>query len=101
MLPYVRILGKGFGARIELLRVFEHVPASLADPLHRVYLDRVALSIRSEAEDYLEGVAASPEKDGLTVSCAVHLGDHASYVASYICNLARPAVYDPNHTDTS
>jgi nucleotide-binding universal stress UspA family protein len=84
VLPYVRILGKGLGARIELLRVFDHVPPSLADPAHRMYLDQVVLSVRNEAKDYLEGVAASLEKDGLAASCTVHEGDHASHVASYI-----------------
>ncbi len=80
VLPYVRILGKGLQARIELLRVFEPVSPSLADPAHGLYLDRIIASVRTQMQDYLENVAASLRKDGLTVSTIVHEGNPAASI---------------------
>ncbi|MFQ5946335.1 MAG: universal stress protein, partial [Anaerolineae bacterium] len=56
VLPYVRLLGTGFQAQVELLRIFEPISPSLADPAHRLYLDQIIASERSHVEDYLEGV---------------------------------------------
>ncbi len=80
VLPYVRILGKGLQARVELLRVFEPVSPSLADPAHGLYLDRIIASVRTQMQDYLENVAASLRKDGLTVSTIVHEGNPAASI---------------------
>ena len=91
VLPYVRLLARKLGARVDLVRVFDRVPPGMADPQHHLYLDQVALSLRNEAEDYLKGVAADLEKDGVTDSCAVHEGDHASAVASFIVSEAEKA----------
>ncbi|MFQ5960094.1 MAG: universal stress protein [Candidatus Methylomirabilales bacterium] len=77
VLPYVRILGKSLPARIELLRVFEPVSPSLADPAHGLYLHRIITSVRTQMQDYLDSVAASLRKDGLTVSTIVHEGNPA------------------------
>jgi nucleotide-binding universal stress UspA family protein len=74
VLPYVRLLAKGFQAQVELLRIFEPISPSLADPAHRLYLDQIIASARSHVEDYLEGVAESLRKDGLTVSLTSHEG---------------------------
>jgi nucleotide-binding universal stress UspA family protein len=80
VLPYVRILGKGLQARVELLRVFEPVSPSLADPAHGLYLDRIIASVRTQMQDYVENVAASLRKDGLTVSTIVHEGNAAASI---------------------
>jgi nucleotide-binding universal stress UspA family protein len=80
VLPYVRLLGKGLEARVDLLRIFEPVPASLADPAHGLDLDRIIASERSHVQDYLERVAESLRKDGLTVSSTVCEGHAAGYI---------------------
>lgn len=80
VLPYVRVLGKGLQARIELLRVFEPVSPSLADPAHGLYLDRIIASVRTQVQDYLENIAATLRKDGLTVSTVVHEGNPAASI---------------------
>jgi len=80
VLPYVRILGKGLQARVELLRVFEPVSPSLADPAHGLYLDRIIASVRTQMQDYVENVADSLRKDGLTVSTIVHEGNPAASI---------------------
>ena len=80
VLPYVRILGKGLQSRVELLRVFEPVSPSLADPAHGLYLDRIIASVRTQMQDYVENVAASLRKDGLTVSTIVHEGNPAASI---------------------
>jgi nucleotide-binding universal stress UspA family protein len=80
VLPYVRLLGKGFHAEVELLQIFEPISASLADPAHGLYLDQIIASERSHVEDYLEGVAESLRKDGLTVSCVAHEGYPAASI---------------------
>ncbi|MEX0799977.1 MAG: universal stress protein [Dehalococcoidia bacterium] len=87
-LPYVRLLAGKLSLPVELLRVIDHVPPTLADPEHKRYLDQVALSLQNEAADYLGGVAASLEEAGLKVSTSVHEGGHASDVASYIVSEA-------------
>jgi nucleotide-binding universal stress UspA family protein len=80
VLPYIRILGKGLQTRIELLRVFEPVSPSLADPAHGLYLDRIIASVRIQMQDYVENVATSLRKDGLTVSTIVHEGNPAASI---------------------
>lgn len=77
VLPYVRVLGKSLQTRVELVRVFEPVSPSLADPAHGLYLDRIIASVRTQVQDYLESVAVSLRKDGLTVSTVVHEGNPA------------------------
>lgn len=80
VLPYVRLLARGLETRVELLRIFEPVSASLVDPAHGLYLDRIIASVRSHVDDYLEGVAESLRKDGLTVSFMAHEGNPAATI---------------------
>lgn len=80
VLPYVRLLGTGFQAQVELLRIFEPISPSLADPAHGLYLDQIVASERSHVEDYLEGVAELLKKDGLTVSSVAHEGHPAASI---------------------
>lgn len=80
VLPYVRLLGTGFQAQVELLRIFEPISPNLADPAHGLYLDQIVASERSHVEDYLEGVAESLRKDGLTVSSVAHEGHPAASI---------------------
>lgn len=88
VLPHVALLAEGLGARVQLVRIFDHVPPSLADPAHRLYLDQVALSYRNEAKDSLEKAAASLEAKGVSVDIEVHEADDASGVASYVVSAA-------------
>jgi len=71
VLPYVRILGNGFRAPVELLRLVDSVPAGRANA-----------GTGSEARSYLEGVAASLRKEGVTVSSTVREGDAASCIVT-------------------
>ncbi len=80
VLPYVRILARAFQASIELLRVFEPVSPSVADPDHGLYLDRIVESIRIQTQDYLEAVASSLREEGLTVASTVHEGSPATHI---------------------
>jgi nucleotide-binding universal stress UspA family protein len=82
ILPYLRIIGKRLQAQVELLRVFDPVSPVLADPSHGRYLDQIATSFQNQTRDYLEGVALSLRKDGLTVSSIVHEGYPASFIVS-------------------
>jgi nucleotide-binding universal stress UspA family protein len=83
-LPYVRILAQSLKSEVKLLRVIDRVPPDLADPDHGLFLDRVALSLRNEAEEYLDQIASSFRDDGIAVSNAVHESESASGVASLI-----------------
>jgi len=81
-LPYARIIGKRLQAQVELLRVFDPVSPSLADPSHGLYLDQVTTNFRNEAQDYLERIGSSLRSDGLKVSSIVHEGNPSSHIAS-------------------
>ncbi|MFQ5917795.1 MAG: universal stress protein, partial [Candidatus Binatia bacterium] len=76
------IIGKRLQAQVEFLRVFDPVSPVLADPSHGRYLDQIATSFQNQTRDYLEGVASSLRKDGLTVSSIVHEGYPASFIVS-------------------
>jgi nucleotide-binding universal stress UspA family protein len=82
-LPYVRLLAGKPSVPVHLLRVIDHVSPALADPEHKLFLDQVALSLQNEAKDYLKLVAASLEKDGLSVSTSTRESDDAG-AASFI-----------------
>ena len=63
-LSYVRILARGLGCHIELLRIIEPLPpAGLTDPAHEVYRHRAIASLKKEASEYLETIAASLKQD--------------------------------------
>lgn len=68
VLPYVRILGKGLQAPVEVLRLVDSVP--------------VDAGAGREAQSYLEAVAASLRNEGLTVSSTVREGDAASFIVT-------------------
>lgn len=80
VLPYVRLLGKGFQAQVELLQVFNPVSSRLADPDHGLYLSQIVESERSHVEDYLEGVAVPLRRTGLTVSSVAREGHPAAAI---------------------
>jgi len=80
VLPYVRVLAMGFQAQVELLRIFEPISPSLADPVHGLYLDQIVESARSHAEDHLEGVAVHLRRAGLTVSSVAREGHPAAAI---------------------
>ncbi len=80
VLPYVRVLGRALKTRVELLRVFEPVSASLADPSHGLYVDRIFASMRDHVDSYLERVAKSLREGGLTVSFTADEGSPAASI---------------------
>lgn len=80
ILPYARLLAKGLECPIELIRVMEPVPTSLDDSAHGVYPHRVAESLKSHVEDYLESKASPLKEEGLQISLAVHEGSPAELI---------------------
>lgn len=82
VLPYVRLVGKAFNSRIELVGVMKPAPVEMSDPAHGLYLDQVDASMLSHVQDYLEGVAASLAKDGLSASVVAHGGDPAAQIVA-------------------
>jgi len=80
VLPYVRLLGKGLGASVELLGVFAPVRPCAWDPGCTLTVPRIVATVRQHAQDYLERVAASLRSDGLTVSSTVREGTAAESI---------------------
>lgn len=80
VLPYVRLIAKGLGCPVELLRAMEPNIENLADSAHGVYPHRVAESERSHLEDYLNEQAGMLKAEGLKVSTAVPEGSPASAI---------------------
>jgi nucleotide-binding universal stress UspA family protein len=89
VLPYVRILSSGIGADIGLYSVVDDVRPTPVGTTHRAHLDRVVFSVRNRVRDYQEGDVTFLQKDGLSVSCTVCEGDHASDVASPLAGQAK------------
>ena len=89
VIPYVRLLARGLGAQVQLLRVIEPLPpAGLTDPAREVYRQEMLTRLEQEAHDYLEAVAASLKEDGFTVSTTVQDGAPLSRPASFIVSQA-------------
>ena len=66
VLPYVRLLAKGFESQIKLFRAIEPIPSTrLTDLAHDPYRHRLLESLKRDAEKYLGEVAASLHQDGL------------------------------------
>ncbi|MDA0733401.1 MAG: universal stress protein [Chloroflexi bacterium] len=82
VLPYARLLAKGLGCPIELLRVMDPVVENRADSAHGLYPHRVAESEKSHLEDYLNEQSRTLRAEGLKVSTAVHEGNPASEIIS-------------------
>ncbi len=71
VLPYVRILGKGFNVQVDLLRLIDPTPPGRTDP-----------GEVSKARDYLERVASSLRKEGLKAYPTVGEGDAARCIVA-------------------
>ena len=82
VLPYARIIAKGFGARVELLNVFSPTPESLADNFHGRHSHQIDANLRSEGLDYLHRVTPSISWEGVEVSHTVEAGDPESRIVS-------------------
>ncbi len=82
VLPYARVLAKGFGARIELVNVFSPAPDRLSDHLHGRYTHQIDANLRAQSSDYLRRVTASVGCTGLEVSCTVEAGDPDSWIVA-------------------
>ena len=80
VLPYARILAKGFGARVDLLNVFSPTPESLADNAHGRHSHQIDANLRAEGLDYLHRVTPSIRCVGVEVSCTVKAGDPESWI---------------------
>ena len=75
VLPYARVLAKGFAAHVELINVFSPAPEGLADPAHGRYPHQIDANLRAEGLDYLHRVTPSVSCVGVEVSCTVKAGD--------------------------
>ena len=85
VLPYVRFLGNGLSAQIELLRIIDPSFTYMADFAHGVNTERANVPGSSHAQDYLAEVAASLRDSGLTVSSTV-VSEYGEGPASEIVN---------------
>jgi nucleotide-binding universal stress UspA family protein len=57
VLPYVRALAPVLKAKVELLKIGERDAAvDIANPMVGQYMDRVGAALRSQSEDYLDGI---------------------------------------------
>ena len=82
VLPYAHALAKGFGARVQLLHVFNLAPEGLADPTHGHYSHQIDANLSSRALDYLHGVTTSMGCSGVRVSCTAEAGDPTSWIVN-------------------
>lgn len=80
VLPCVRLLAKGLGCPVELLRSMEPLKDQLADSAHGVYPHRVAESAKSHLEDYLNQHSRTLRAEEIVVSSTVHEGNPASVI---------------------
>ena len=87
VLSYVRFLGNGLSAQIELLRVIDPSFTYMAYFAHGVNPERADVLGRSHAQDYLAEVAASLRDSGLTVSSSV-VSVYGKSPASEVVNTA-------------
>lgn len=82
VLPYVYILGKALHSQIDFLRVFDPVPEEWADPAHGLYVDHIATTFRTQAQEYLNSVKSSLQDLGDTISVTAREGDPASHIVN-------------------
>ncbi len=82
VVPYVKLLARGLGAEVRLLRAFDTVRPDMTDPEHGLYLDRLTANFRNTARDYLEEVAAGLRSAGVTTTCEAHEGSAAEQIIS-------------------
>jgi nucleotide-binding universal stress UspA family protein len=75
VLPYARLLAKGLSSHIELLRIYEPVPESLAVYSRGKTARQLSAMAHSEVRAYLDGIATGLRKEGLAVTCTVQEGD--------------------------
>lgn len=80
VLPYVQLLARQLPARVELLRVVEHLPPEWMDWAIGARSLQIAASMSSKAQEYVDGVAGSLAEKGLAVSASIHGGDAASTI---------------------
>ena len=71
--PYARILGKGFGAKVEFFRVFDPQPEFFwPQPTEYLQRHQAALEFRQQVMDFLESHSNSLQKDGIDAVALVH-----------------------------
>ena len=83
VLPYARVLAKGFGARVELLNVFSPAPDALSDHAHGRYPHQIDANQRARSVDYLRRVTASMGLSGIKLSLTVEAGNPESWIVSH------------------
>ncbi|MBI2871886.1 MAG: universal stress protein [Chloroflexi bacterium] len=82
VLPHIRLLGKGFGCPVELVRVVEEVPSDAAYVVRGVPAEVLARRVHAAAKRYLEGVAVPLREDGVTAGTMVRRGDPATHIVT-------------------
>ena len=88
ILPYIRALAPAFGARVELLRVYQNLAYELAPQDEAesasivAALEPVAVRLHNQAESYLARVAGGLEELGISTDIAVRSGPAADHIVS-------------------
>ena len=82
VLPYVRLLAEGLEARVELLRVVEPMRHEFTDQRHGLHLDRFVDAMRVQARSYLDELALTLSKEGLSVSTHLREGNVAPIIVA-------------------
>lgn len=80
VIPYVLPLAEKLNAHVQLLRVIEPVDPGLADPAQGRFLDQIATSMRTQAEDSLGKIRSGFTAAGVDVSAAACEGSPASSI---------------------
>jgi nucleotide-binding universal stress UspA family protein len=92
VLPHVKTIIEGWGARIHLLSVAPVIDNAAASVmLYPLYVHREQFAdedaerkrIETELENYLRGIARDLEQAGAKVTCAVRFGSPADEILSY------------------
>ena len=86
VLPYVRALGEISQCPLELVRAFDPVPEEMADPLHGVYIDRLAENFRNQAVEYLDRIKMALPGFDNPITTSAHEGDAATHIVSHAAN---------------
>ena len=80
VLPYVRLLGRKAGTKVDLLRIIEPLPDEIAAPERGVYLDEMIENVLGQQREKLNQVAADLNSEGITASVTAEEGKPAERI---------------------
>ena len=82
VLPYVRLLGKKAGTRVDLLRLIEALPDEFAEPDQGAYLNEMIARELRQQRRKLDQVAATLNSQGISTSVTVEEGKPAEFIVA-------------------